>query len=183
MCYVSSQVVSAIHHVDRAFKLHDLAPFHEDPRPHLSIAWLLGDFKEELEEAVRLTTQEVPQQPPLAVQPSAGSTAGEVPNGAAAADPKALAGASTSAQGQQHQEEATRRQWQAAGNGQGAGLQQQDQNPAASGAQSEAAAGGEGQVSEDGLQDLVLQPPSLLLPLSRVICRVGVRDHVVWQAE
>jgi hypothetical protein len=33
------------------------------------------------------------------------------------------------------------------------------------------------------LQDLVLQPPRLVLPLSQVICRVGVRDHVVWQAE
>ncbi len=39
----SDPIVAAIEGVNRAFKLHGLREYYEDPRPHVSVAWLLGD--------------------------------------------------------------------------------------------------------------------------------------------
>eukprot|EP00898_Chlorokybus_atmophyticus_P006972 jgi/Chlat1/7276/Chrsp58S06909 len=43
----TAQVCSMVACVDAAFKLHGLPTFYENPRPHVSVAWALGDHEKQ----------------------------------------------------------------------------------------------------------------------------------------
>lgn len=49
----AEQVCQIIHKVDVAFRHHGLQTFHEDPDPHVSIAWMAGDAVEAMHAALR----------------------------------------------------------------------------------------------------------------------------------
>lgn len=44
----SSPLLRAINAASRAYQLHSLPRFHAEPRPHISVAWLLGDCEAQL---------------------------------------------------------------------------------------------------------------------------------------
>lgn len=46
------QVVRLIRAVDSAFKLHSLQTYFQDPQPHMSVAWVLGNQLSNLQAAV-----------------------------------------------------------------------------------------------------------------------------------
>ncbi|KAI3431477.1 hypothetical protein D9Q98_004529 [Chlorella vulgaris] len=48
----SPQLVALCHIASAACTAHGLPPFYADPRPHASVAWLLGDQQEELQAAL-----------------------------------------------------------------------------------------------------------------------------------
>ncbi|KAL4856427.1 U6 snRNA phosphodiesterase [Chlorella vulgaris] len=48
----SPQLVALCHIASAACTAHGLPPFYADPRPHASVAWLLGDQREELQAAL-----------------------------------------------------------------------------------------------------------------------------------
>ncbi|WCJ36403.1 hypothetical protein M5689_017606 [Euphorbia peplus] len=47
-----SEVTKQIQSVDEVYKLHNLPEFYKDPRPHISVAWLLGDVGDSLKKAI-----------------------------------------------------------------------------------------------------------------------------------
>ncbi|DBA77523.1 TPA: hypothetical protein ACH3X1_009338 [Trebouxia sp. C0004] len=49
---VHCQVCASIDNVNRAFQKHRLQLFHEEPDPHVSVAWLLGNHYQALSEHI-----------------------------------------------------------------------------------------------------------------------------------
>ncbi|GMP69787.1 hypothetical protein CsSME_00028914 [Camellia sinensis var. sinensis] len=47
-----AEITKQIQAVNEVYKLHNLPEFYEDPRPHISIAWALGDISDILKRVV-----------------------------------------------------------------------------------------------------------------------------------
>nr|XP_043612742.1 U6 snRNA phosphodiesterase [Erigeron canadensis] len=47
-----AEVTKQIQGVNEVYKLHNLPEFYKDPRPHISIAWAVGDISQSLQRAV-----------------------------------------------------------------------------------------------------------------------------------
>ncbi|GAB4814138.1 hypothetical protein N2152v2_001184 [Parachlorella kessleri] len=48
-----SSLLRAIDGTSQAFRMHGLPPFYAEPRPHISVAWLLGDCEQQLAAALQ----------------------------------------------------------------------------------------------------------------------------------
>lgn len=48
-----AEVTKQIQAVNEVYKLHNLPEFYEDPRPHISLVWALGDISNSLKSAVQ----------------------------------------------------------------------------------------------------------------------------------
>uniref|UniRef100_A0A2P2K042 U6 snRNA phosphodiesterase 1 n=1 Tax=Rhizophora mucronata TaxID=61149 RepID=A0A2P2K042_RHIMU len=46
------QIVKQIRCVNEVYRLHNLPEFYKDPRPHISVAWALGDVSDSLKIAI-----------------------------------------------------------------------------------------------------------------------------------
>lgn len=49
-----AEITKQIQAVNEVYKLHSLPEFYKDPRPHISIAWTLGDISDSLKRVVEL---------------------------------------------------------------------------------------------------------------------------------
>ncbi|KAI3517534.1 hypothetical protein L1887_16749 [Cichorium endivia] len=47
-----TEVTRQIQAVNEVYKLHNLPAFYKDPRPHISIAWAVGDISQSLKRVV-----------------------------------------------------------------------------------------------------------------------------------
>ncbi|XP_024189093.1 U6 snRNA phosphodiesterase [Rosa chinensis] len=47
-----AEITKQIQAVNEVYKLHNLPEFYKDPRPHISVAWALGDTRESLKKVV-----------------------------------------------------------------------------------------------------------------------------------
>ncbi|CAN1137650.1 U6 snRNA phosphodiesterase 1 [Linum perenne] len=47
-----AEITKQIHSVNEVYKLHNLPEFYKDPRPHISLAWALGDISDSLKRVV-----------------------------------------------------------------------------------------------------------------------------------
>ncbi|XP_042505126.1 U6 snRNA phosphodiesterase-like [Macadamia integrifolia] len=47
-----AEITRQIHAVDEIYRLHNLPEFYKDPRPHISLAWALGDISQSLKRVV-----------------------------------------------------------------------------------------------------------------------------------
>lgn len=47
-----AEITKQIQVVNEVYKLHNLPEFYKDPRPHISVAWALGDTRETLKKVV-----------------------------------------------------------------------------------------------------------------------------------
>lgn len=59
----AKQVVAMTKAVDRSFSVLGLRTFHKDPRPHMSIAWMLGDQRSHLVQVIEQLQHQQFQQP------------------------------------------------------------------------------------------------------------------------
>ncbi|GLT55379.1 hypothetical protein SLA2020_285080 [Shorea laevis] len=47
-----AEIKKQIHAVNEVYRLHKLPEFYKDPRPHISVAWALGDISDSLQRGV-----------------------------------------------------------------------------------------------------------------------------------
>ncbi|KAF2321344.1 hypothetical protein GH714_040413 [Hevea brasiliensis] len=52
-----AEISKQIQSVNEVYKLHNLPEFYKDPRPHISLAWALGDINDSLKRAVEEETK------------------------------------------------------------------------------------------------------------------------------
>ncbi|KIZ06656.1 hypothetical protein MNEG_1289 [Monoraphidium neglectum] len=63
----AAEVCALVRAVDAAFEEHGLSPFYEDPQPHASFAWALGDHGAALQRALSAAPPDhAPLEVPLA---------------------------------------------------------------------------------------------------------------------
>ncbi|KAH1131455.1 hypothetical protein J1N35_002833 [Gossypium stocksii] len=51
------EITKQIQAVNEVYKLHNLPEFYKDPRPHISLAWALGDVSGSLKKVVEQETK------------------------------------------------------------------------------------------------------------------------------
>ncbi|KAK8583747.1 hypothetical protein V6N12_068006 [Hibiscus sabdariffa] len=54
---INSQITKQIQAVNEVYKLHSLPEFYKDPKPHISLAWALGDISSSLKKVAEEETK------------------------------------------------------------------------------------------------------------------------------